>query len=83
MHHTKLVKFVAVVVFLLTLVAAVPVGLVHAASSLITVSSTDPYANCSLAGQPGTNYPNAEVEPWVSVNPANTKNIIGVWQQNR
>jgi hypothetical protein len=26
---------------------------------------------------------NAEVEPYVAVNPANTSNIIGVWQQDR
>jgi hypothetical protein len=50
---------------------------------LVTVSSTDPYAGCSIAGNPGTNYPDAEVEPWVSANPANPTNIIGVWQQDR
>jgi len=35
------------------------------------------------APQTGTNYPNAEVEPWVAVNPSNLRNIIGVWQQDR
>src|SRR5258708_31608309 len=50
---------------------------------LVTVSSTDPYASCSIPGNPGANFPNAEVEPQVSVNPANPKNIIGVWQQDR
>jgi Neuraminidase (sialidase) len=60
-------------------------ALVHASPSitLVTVSSTDPYANCSIAGQPGVNFPNAEVEPWVSVNPTNSSNIVGVWQQDR
>ena len=29
------------------------------------------------------NYVNAEVEPWVDVNPANPSNIIAVWQQDR
>jgi hypothetical protein len=86
MHHTKFAKFVAVVIFLLTLVAAVPVGLVHA-SSLVTVSGPSPYANCSNAGQTGTNYVNAEVEPFVAVNPATIGtahvNVVGVWQQDR
>jgi hypothetical protein len=50
---------------------------------LVTVSSTDPYANCSNAGQPGKNYPDAEVEPQVAVNPHSADNIIGVWQQDR
>ncbi|MEP6952839.1 MAG: sialidase family protein [Solirubrobacteraceae bacterium] len=31
----------------------------------------------------GVNYQNAEVEPYVSVNPTNTQNIIGAWQQDR
>jgi len=51
--------------------------------TLVTVSKADPYANCSIAGQPGTNVANAEVEPWVSVNPTNAKNIVGAWQQDR
>ncbi|HEX9334365.1 MAG TPA: exo-alpha-sialidase, partial [Pseudonocardiaceae bacterium] len=34
-------------------------------------------------GGPGTNYPNAEVEPYVAVNPANATNVIGAWQQDR
>jgi hypothetical protein len=28
-------------------------------------------------------YPNAEVEPYIAVNPANTNNLIAVWQQDR
>jgi len=82
MHHMKLAKLITVVVFLIALVAAVPAGLVHA-SSLTLVSGPSPYANCSIADQPGTNYLNAEVEPWVSINPTNSSNIIGVWQQDR
>lgn len=50
--------------------------------SLTTLSGPSPFANCT-AGSPGTNYPNAEVEPWVAVNPLNSKNIVGTWQQDR
>src|SRR6266704_2871127 len=82
MHHTKLAKFVALAVFLLVLVATVPVGLVRA-SSLVLVSGSSPYASCSNGSQSGTNYVNAEVEPYVSVNPKNSSNIVGVWQQDR
>jgi hypothetical protein len=81
-HHIKLTKLITIPVFLIALVAAVPAGLVHA-SSLTLVSGPSPYTGCSTAGQPGTNYLNAEVEPYVAVNPANSTNIIGVWQQDR
>ena len=50
---------------------------------LATVSGPSPYASCINAGEPGTVYVNAEVEPSVAVNPANSQNIIGMWQQDR
>jgi hypothetical protein len=74
---------ISIAVFLIALVAAFPAGLVYA-STLTTVSGNpSPYATCLNAGEPGTNYVNAEVEPYVAVNPANSMNIIGVWQQDR
>src|SRR2546421_1408694 len=85
MSHLKHIRMIApltVFLVILTVVATARGGLVRAAS-LFTVSSVDPYASCSITGQPGTNYPDAEVEPWVAVNPTNTSNIIGVWQQDR
>lgn len=54
-----------------------------AAAGLATVSGPSPYASCSTAGQPGTNYLNAEVEPQVAVNPHTAGNVVGVWQQDR
>ena len=88
MSHLKYVRVIApLTVFLvvLTVVATIGGALVHASPSLtlVTVSSTDPYANCLIAGQPGINFPDAEVEPWVSVNPTKFSNIVGVWQQDR
>ncbi len=53
------------------------------AASVVVVSGPSPYANCSNDAQSGTNYVNAEVEPYVSVNPTNTSNLVGVWQQDR
>ena len=66
----------------LALVTAGP-ALAATETALVTVSSTDPYAGCSNAGQSGTNTVDAEVEPQVAVNPHTAGNIIGVWQQDR
>lgn len=48
----------------------------------VLVSGPSPFAGCTIGG-PGVNYVNAEVEPWVAVNPANPSNVIGAWQQDR
>jgi hypothetical protein len=52
---------------------------------LALVSGPSPFApGCEGTPQPSsTNYLNAEVEPWVDVNPTNPNNIIAVWQQDR
>lgn len=53
-------------------------------SPLTVASGANPFAACTLGTAPGAvNYPNAEVEPWVAVNPTNPQNIIGAWQQDR
>ncbi|AOI73380.1 sialidase family protein [Burkholderia ubonensis] len=48
----------------------------------VRVSGPSPFAACTTGG-PGTVYVNAEVEPWLAVNPARPTNMIGVWQQDR
>jgi hypothetical protein len=55
---------------------------------LTKISDPSPFAACTIGGSqpppPGeTLYPNAEEEPWVSVNPTNANNLIAVWQQDR
>jgi hypothetical protein len=53
---------------------------------LTVVSGPSPYASCTAldpGSPPGINYLNAEVEPWVAVNPAHPSNLIGVFQQDR
>jgi hypothetical protein len=54
---------------------------------LSTASGPSPYAACTTGldpgSPPGTNYVNAEVEPWVAVNPALPANLVGVFQQDR
>jgi hypothetical protein len=51
-------------------------------TSFTVISGPSPFAGCNT-GEPGTLYENAEVEPWVDVNPNNPNNIIAVWQQDR
>jgi hypothetical protein len=53
------------------------------AATVVKVSGPSPYANCSNAHQTGTNFPSAEVEPFVTANPAVAGNLVGVWQQDR
>ena len=52
--------------------------------SLARITDPSPFAaNCNGATQTGTLYRNAEVEPWVSANPAERRNLVAVWQQDR
>jgi hypothetical protein len=67
---------------LAALAASTPAMATPTPTSPVLVSGPSPFATCT-AGAPGTNYVNAEVEPFVAVNPANTNNVIGVFQQDR
>ena len=75
------------IILLVTVVLLVPQvawASTFAVGPTVQVSGASPFdANCGLAGQDGTNYPNSEVEPYVDVNPANGNNLIGAWQQDR
>ncbi|MFN0193361.1 MAG: hypothetical protein ACKVP5_15545 [Aestuariivirga sp.] len=56
------------------------------AGELVKISKGSPFANCTadnVAGQLGTNYPDSEIEPWLSVNPLFRNNLIAGWQQDR
>ena len=47
-----------------------------------TVSGPTPFAaTCGLSG--GTLYTNAEVEPWLAIDPTNERHWVAVWQQDR
>jgi hypothetical protein len=53
---------------------------------LVEVSANpSPYATCTFGagGSSALNYTNAELEPSVTMNPANSNNLIGAWQQDR
>jgi hypothetical protein len=54
--------------------------------NLVAVSGDSPFADCTaddVTGQPGTNFLDSEVEPYVDVNPDDSQNLVGVWQQDR
>jgi BNR/Asp-box repeat len=54
------------------------------AQSLERISGPSPFAaNCNGAPQVGTLFTNAEVEPFVSANPRNRRNLVAVYQQDR
>ncbi len=75
-------KFVTVMALLVVL-ALLTVGLA-AASTLVLVSGPSPFAGCTIGSGPGaTIYTNAEVEPYVAINPTDPSNIVGAWQQDR
>ncbi len=66
--------------------AAVAAGPATVAAAQVTVSGASPFAACTaddVAGQPGTNVRDSEVEPWVDVNPKNPMNVVGGFQQDR
>lgn len=78
--HTKLIGPFA----LLGVLAALAISTANAQMTLALASGPSPFAGCSIQLLPDeTNYLNAEVEPWVAVNPRDTNNRIGVWQQDR
>ena len=53
-------------------------------AGLTRVSGLSPFAaGCVSPGQPGTNFPNAEVEPFLAIDPRDPQHLIGVWQQDR
>jgi hypothetical protein len=80
MRNRKLAPFATAAALVFGL-AALPAG-AATVGPLTLVSGPSPFAGCTIGG-PGTNYVNAEVEPWVAVSPVNSQNIIGVWQQDR
>lgn len=51
---------------------------------LVSVSGASPFApGCGREVACGMVYVGSEVEPFVSINPANPRNLVGTWQQDR
>ena len=79
----------ALLVVLFVFAALLVVGGASSASSYtigapVLASGPSPFASCTVGGiDSDTNTPNTEVEPFVAVNPTNSSNVVGVYQQDR
>src|SRR5262245_16325690 len=52
--------------------------------SPVRVSGPSPYAGCEAPILHGERtYVNAEVEPWIAVDPSDPRHLVGAWQQDR
>lgn len=60
-------------------------GFTQSFAGLTRVTGASPLpAGCGgFAGHGGVNYPGAEVEPWLAVDPNNPSHFIATWQQDR
>ena len=63
---------------------SVPVPPPFTSVPLVRVSPASTLAaGCNGSPQTGTLYVDAEVEPFVAINPSNPTNLVGAWQQDR
>jgi hypothetical protein len=83
-------RTIAVIALLLSLTSMVNVALTSTSNAedaqmvLVRASGPSPFASCSIQLMPKEKvYLNAEVEPWLAVNPQDSDNLVGVWQQDR
>ncbi len=54
------------------------------AGSPLTVSGASPFAECRADADPESRYwLDSEVEPWIVVNPNDSKHLAAIWQQDR
>jgi hypothetical protein len=50
----------------------------------VRVSGPSPFKpGCDRSGSTATNYENAEVEPWLVIDPHDPEHLVGIWQQDR
>lgn len=67
-------------------IAGIVLVIPSAASAEVKVTGASPFSGCTqdnVAGQPGINFQEAEVEPWVDADPRNPSHLIAGWQQDR
>jgi len=78
MRTTRALAFAAALMLIPGVAQAAPLN----AGPPVLTSAFNPLAGCAPDGS-GTNFPGAEVEPWIAVNPTAAGNIVGVYQQDR
>jgi hypothetical protein len=79
------VVFVATAASTLLLMSSTAGSTTDREQASTVASHGDPYASCLVTGADtfGVNFPDTELEPWVAANPANHRNLIGSYQQDR
>ena len=84
MRYRRVVSVLAAGVVCTFFVVATAGAGIYTASAPVLASGPSPFANCTVGGlSTSVNYPNSEVEPFVAVNPTDSSNVIGVFQQDR
>jgi hypothetical protein len=77
---------IAIIGLVVAAAAIDPAAAAAGAPVAVSSAAADPFARCRADFpelQPGTLYPNSEVEPFVATNPSNPRYIVAVWQQDR
>jgi hypothetical protein len=74
----------------IAILAGAPAMAQSGVGPLVQVSDESPFGALDECGNfpgvilgEGVNFVNSEVEPWVEVNPTDSDNIVGFWQQDR
>jgi hypothetical protein len=67
----------------LVFVTAVPTAGFADENATVRASHGDPYAACVPANPADKNYPGAEVEPYIAVDPRHASKVVAVFQQDR
>ena len=91
MHATRPRRVLVMAAALTLFSAPAAWGSPASVGALQQVSGSSPFAGCTaddVAGQPGTVYPNSEVEPWVAASTVDRNgdgalDVIGGYQQDR
>jgi hypothetical protein len=87
MQRIHRLLILGILALLLTAVAARSASAVpYSSTPPVQASGVSPFAGCTaddVGGQVGTNFANTEVEPWIDVNPTNSNNVVGIYQQDR
>ena len=82
-HGKRTAPFLGAVGLALVLITTA-VASTYTVGPLTLASGPSPFAACTIGGSStSTNYVNAEVEPFIAVNPTNPNNVIAVYQQDR
>jgi BNR repeat-like domain len=78
-HVSKSVHIAAFVLFSLVGLSGVTNAQID-----VRVSGPSPFKpGCDRSGSPAVNYENAEVEPWLAIDPNDADHLVGIWQQDR